>query len=79
MNADLVSSRFFALMDNDDDIIVNEQVTRAMAAINTAVANQMSWSEIEELLDDAKQSGDPIARAILGIKFDINHVSLLLR
>jgi hypothetical protein len=67
------------MIHDDDDIIVNEQVTRAMAAINTAVANQMSWSEIEELLDDAKQSGDPIARAIVGIKFDINHVSLLLR
>lgn len=50
-----------------------------MAAINTAVANQMSWPEIEELLDDAKQSGDPIARAIQSIKFDINHLTLLLR
>ncbi|CAF1615595.1 unnamed protein product [Adineta ricciae] len=54
-------------------------VTRAMAAINTAVANQMSWPEIEELVDEAKQSGDPTARAILAIKFDINHITLLLR
>ncbi|CAF3172672.1 unnamed protein product [Rotaria socialis] len=54
-------------------------VTRAMAAINTAVANQMSWPEIEELVDDAKQSGDPTARAIHSIKFDINHLTLLLR
>ncbi|CAF4370009.1 unnamed protein product, partial [Rotaria magnacalcarata] len=53
-------------------------VTRAMAAINTAVANQMSWPEIEELVDDAKQSGDPTARAIHSIKFDINHLTLLL-
>jgi hypothetical protein len=50
-----------------------------MAAINTAVANQLSWSEIEELLDEAKQSGDTTARAIQAIKFDINHVTLLLR
>ena len=50
-----------------------------MAAINTAVANQMSWPEIEELLDDAKQSGDPVARAIQAIKFDINHLTLLLK
>ncbi|CAF1207062.1 unnamed protein product [Rotaria sp. Silwood1] len=54
-------------------------VTRAMAAINTAVANQMSWPEIEELVDEAKQSGDPTARAIQSIKFDINHLTLLLR
>ncbi|CAF1380213.1 unnamed protein product [Rotaria sordida] len=54
-------------------------VTRAMAAINTAVANQMSWPEIEELVDEAKQSGDPTARAIQSIKFDINHLALLLR
>ena len=50
-----------------------------MAAINTAVANQMSWPEIEELVDEAKQSGDPTARAIIAIKFDINHITLLLR
>lgn len=39
----------------------------------------MSWPEIEELVDDAKQSGDLTARAIQAIKFDINHVTLLLR
>lgn len=50
-----------------------------MAAINTAVANQMSWQEIEELVDEAKQSGDLTARAIHGIKFDINHLTLLLK
>jgi hypothetical protein len=50
-----------------------------MAAINTAVANQMSWTEIEELVDEAKQSGDLTARAIQAIKFDINHLTLLLR
>lgn len=50
-----------------------------MAAINTAVANQMSWPEIEELVDDAKQSGDPTAKIILGLKFDINHLTLLLK
>jgi hypothetical protein len=50
-----------------------------MAAINTAVANQMSWPEIEELVDEAKQSGDLTARAIQAIKFDINHLTLLLR
>ena len=54
-------------------------VTRAMAAINTAVANQMSWPEIEEIVDDAKQSGDPTAKIIQGIKFDINHLTLLLK
>ena len=37
-----------------------------MSAINTAVANQMSWPEIEELVDEAKQSGDLTAKAILG-------------
>lgn len=50
-----------------------------MAAINTAVANQMSWPEIEELVDEAKQSGDPTAKAIQAVKFDINHLTLLLR
>ena len=50
-----------------------------MAAINTAIANQMSWPEIEELVDDAKQTGDLTARAIQTIKFDINHLTLLLR
>lgn len=50
-----------------------------MAAINTAIANQMSWPEIEELVDEAKQSNDPTAKAIHGVKFDINHLTLLLR
>jgi hypothetical protein len=50
-----------------------------MAAINTAIANQMSWEEIEELVDEAKQSGDPTARAIQTVKFDINHLTLLLK
>ncbi|UJR14620.1 hypothetical protein I4U23_001614 [Adineta vaga] len=54
-------------------------VTRAMTAINTAIANQMSWPEIEELVDEAKQSGDLTARAIQTIKLDINHITLLLR
>ena len=50
-----------------------------MAAINAAVANQMSWTEIEELIDDAKQNGDLTAKAIQAIKFEINHVTLLLK
>jgi hypothetical protein len=50
-----------------------------MTAINTAVANQLSWPEIEELVDEAKQSGDLTARAIQTIKFDINHLTLLLK
>ncbi|CAF4340625.1 unnamed protein product, partial [Rotaria sordida] len=32
-----------------------------------------------ELVEEAKQSGDPTARAIQSIKFDINHLALLLR
>lgn len=53
-------------------------VDNAILAIRSAIANQMSWPDIHELVKAAQVNGDPVASTIKQLKLEINHISLLL-
>jgi len=38
----------------------------------------MDWKEIEELVAEASDSGDPILSRVRNLRLDINHFSMLL-
>ncbi|XP_043672655.1 nuclear export mediator factor NEMF homolog [Vespula pensylvanica] len=54
-------------------------VDNAIFAIQNALANQVSWPDIQILLKEAQAKGDPIASAIKQLKLETNHIALLLR
>lgn len=53
-------------------------VDNAILAIQSALANQMSWPDIQVLLKEAQAIGDPVASAIKQLKLETNHIALLL-
>ncbi|PRD24469.1 UNVERIFIED_CONTAM: Nemf [Trichonephila clavipes] len=55
-----------------------ELVEKAILIIRSAIANQISWSDIQDLIKEAQLEGDPVAKAIKKLKLDINHFTLLL-
>lgn len=68
-----------------DDIMKGELITRnqelvdrAILAIRSALANQMSWNEIQELVKAAQANGDEVASCIKQLKLEINHIALSL-
>ena len=55
-----------------------ELVDNAILAVQSAVANQMSWQDIQVLVKEAQAKGDPVASAIKQLKLESNHITLLL-
>lgn len=53
-------------------------VDSAILAIQNALASQISWPDIQELVKQAQAKGDPVAGAIRQLKLDKNHMSILL-
>ncbi|KPI92094.1 Nuclear export mediator factor NEMF-like [Papilio xuthus] len=53
-------------------------VEHARMAIQTALANQMSWDNIGLLIKTAQDNKDPIASVIKQLKLNTNHITLLL-
>ncbi|XP_050405953.1 ribosome quality control complex subunit NEMF [Patella vulgata] len=53
-------------------------VDQAIMVVRNAIANQIDWSEIWNLIKEAQLSHDPVAMAIKGIKLDTNHMTMLL-
>lgn len=56
-----------------------ELVDKAVLAVRAAIANQMTWPDIEILIKEGKAMGDPVASAIKKLKLDINHITMELR
>lgn len=56
----------------------SELVDKAIMIIRSAIANQISWSDIGDIIKEAQLEGDPVAKAIKKLKLDINHFTLLL-
>uniref|UniRef100_A0A224YPS8 Protein, containing FbpA domain n=1 Tax=Rhipicephalus zambeziensis TaxID=60191 RepID=A0A224YPS8_9ACAR len=54
-------------------------VERALCVVRSALANQIGWAEITELLKEAQEQGDPMARSIRKLKLETNHFEMLLR
>ncbi|KAK6182203.1 hypothetical protein SNE40_009935 [Patella caerulea] len=53
-------------------------VDQALMVVRSAIANQIDWNEIWNLIKEAQLSHDPVAMAIKGIKLDTNHMTMLL-
>lgn len=55
-----------------------ELVEKALLVIRSAIANQISWSDIQNIIKEAQLEGDPVAKAIKKLRLDINHFTMLL-
>lgn len=56
----------------------SDLVDKALNIIRTAIANQMDWKDIQEIVSEAGENGDPILSRIRKLKLDINHFSMML-
>ncbi|RDD37814.1 Nuclear export mediator factor NEMF-like protein [Trichoplax sp. H2] len=56
-----------------------ELVDKAITVICSAVANQMDWSEIKEILKEAQSRDDPVACCIKRLKLETNQITILLQ
>lgn len=53
-------------------------VENAILAVRSALANQMAWLDIHDLVKAAQMKGDPVATCIKQLKLETNHISLYL-
>lgn len=53
-------------------------VDGALLAIRSAIANQLSWPDIIELVKAAQSNCDPVANIIKQLKLESNHISVVL-
>ncbi|XP_053953929.1 ribosome quality control complex subunit NEMF homolog [Anastrepha ludens] len=53
-------------------------VDHAISAVQSLIATQMSWSDIDKEVKEAQADDDPVASAIKQLKLEINHISLRL-
>ncbi|KAK3092818.1 hypothetical protein FSP39_007530 [Pinctada imbricata] len=54
-------------------------VDKAILIVRSALANQIDWTEIENLVKEAQIQGDPVAASIKSLKLNSNTITLLLR
>ncbi|XP_067310891.1 ribosome quality control complex subunit NEMF-like isoform X2 [Pseudorasbora parva] len=54
-------------------------VERALQVVRSALANQVDWAEIGQIVKEAQAAGDPVACAIKELKLQTNHITMLLR
>jgi predicted ribosome quality control (RQC) complex YloA/Tae2 family protein len=58
----------------------NQQlVDNAIFAVRSALANQLPWPDIQNLIKEAQAKGDPMASSIKGLKLEMNHITMMLR
>jgi len=55
------------------------QVDKALSVVRSALANQIDWSDITDIIKEAQSHGDPVAMAIKSLKLEKNHFTMLLR
>ncbi|XP_013772570.1 nuclear export mediator factor NEMF-like [Limulus polyphemus] len=53
-------------------------VDKALLVVRSAIANQISWTEIWNIIQEAAVQGDPVAKAIKSLKLEVNHFTMLL-
>lgn len=54
-------------------------VDRAILIVNSALANQVDWSDMWGIVKDAQAQGDPVASCIKQLKLNTNHITMLLK
>ena len=52
---------------------------KAVYLVNNAIANQLDWNEINEIIQEAQEANHAVALAIKKLKLEINHIILELR
>lgn len=55
-----------------------EVVDQAIKIVRSAIANQIDWEEINNLIKDAQSKGDPVATTISKLKFETNQIVMQL-
>jgi len=78
--------RIEALQTNQDNVMRKAElieinlpwVDQAITTINSAIANQVDWVEIEELVAEAKLQNDPVASLIKSLQLSSNKITLIL-
>ncbi|XP_051578777.1 ribosome quality control complex subunit NEMF-like isoform X1 [Myxocyprinus asiaticus] len=56
-----------------------QMVERALQVVRSALANQVDWTEIAQIVKEAQAAGDPVACAIKELKLQSNHMTMLLK
>ncbi|XP_051723834.1 ribosome quality control complex subunit NEMF-like [Ctenopharyngodon idella] len=56
-----------------------QTVERALQVVRSALANQVDWAEIAQIVKEAQVAGDPVACAIKELKLQSNHMTMLLK
>jgi len=56
----------------------SEIVNNGVKVINSAIANQIPWDQIKEIIKEATENGDPVASRIKQIKLEVNHIVMQL-
>merc|ERR1719347_921919 len=56
----------------------SEIVDNAIKVILSAIANQIPWDQIKEIIKEATENGDPVASRIKQIKLEVNHIVMQL-
>ncbi|PVD25548.1 hypothetical protein C0Q70_13204 [Pomacea canaliculata] len=56
-----------------------EMVDQAILIVRSALANQIDWTEIDQIVKEAQLNGDAVAKTVVGLKLDSNHITLLLQ
>ncbi|XP_052008996.1 ribosome quality control complex subunit NEMF-like isoform X2 [Xyrauchen texanus] len=56
-----------------------QMVERALQVVQSALANQVDWIEIAQIVKEAQAAGDPVACAIKELKLQSNHMTMLLK
>ncbi|XP_048047986.1 ribosome quality control complex subunit NEMF-like isoform X2 [Megalobrama amblycephala] len=56
-----------------------QTVERALQVVRSALANQVDWAEIAQIVKEAQAAGDPVACAIKELKLQSNHMTMLLK
>ncbi|PIK48438.1 putative nuclear export mediator factor NEMF [Apostichopus japonicus] len=54
-------------------------VDEAIRVVRSAIANQIDWKEIDEIIKDAQKQGDLVAKAVKSLKLEMNHMTLMLQ
>lgn len=70
---------YYSITSKSNTELNKDLVEKAILVVRSAVANQIDWRQIRELLDEAKTRGDPVALSIKELKLERNTIVLSLR
>ncbi|XP_065063577.1 ribosome quality control complex subunit NEMF-like [Rhopilema esculentum] len=54
-------------------------VDQAIKVVNSAIANQIDWEEISNIVKEAQEQGDPVACSIKELKLETNQITMKLK